>query len=104
MSKTRQYWTTQIHTHGNDVCMNCGNQLDFNDQVAIMASPEVVDVNAPDDVKGAAETFYFCMTCGTDIARLHELGMRSFLGILSGPSGDLDTVVQEGTDGEEDIH
>lgn len=105
--KAKQYWTSQIQKTGSDICLNCGLEIDYGKTVAIMTSRVKVDINATDEEKAMSETFYFCPDCGTDLDRLHELGMKSFLGLNHGPSGDMKAMLEDAEEvkhGKEDIH
>jgi hypothetical protein len=98
----KQYWTTKLQD-GSDICTDCGDKIDFNNQVGIIAIRQKLNLAAPDEIKDDTEKFYFCLSCGTDIDRLHALGMKMFLGFLNGPSQDLDEMVVT-DDGDEVKH
>jgi RNA polymerase-binding transcription factor DksA len=97
--KVKQYWRDKIQT-GNDICMNCGEPIDFENEIALIATRTKIDINTSDEAKEELEKFFFCPTCGTDIDRMHKLGMKTFLGFLNGPSRELDSMVDEDAEPE----
>lgn len=75
----RSHWSE--HLHNGDVCIGCSRIIDYSKGPALVYTQVGLAWDAPDSVKDFVEKFYMCAPCGTDIDKVHEMGMKRCLGL-----------------------
>jgi hypothetical protein len=71
----------------DDICMGCGNTVDYDAEVGFLVVTDKVSIWDAQDMKDELDKHIFCSECGTDIDKLHGLGMKRVVATIVSSSG-----------------
>lgn len=96
MVKSRQmvrplvYWSDTVHP--STICMGCGKKIDFDQEIALVAVQVRLPANPSPEELAGVQRFLLCPSCGTDVDRLVELGIKRIIDLeVEDPSVSSDT-------------
>jgi len=59
--------------------MGCGKKINYDEEIALVAVQVPLSASpSPEELEGV-ETFLLCPSCGTDVDKLVELGMKRII-------------------------
>ena len=67
------------------ICMSCGEDIDFDFEVGIMAIKEDLTLREVERNRGKVDIIVFCAECGTNLELLYTLGIKRMVGTLEDP-------------------